>query len=205
MKISLSDIGKRFNREWIFRHISFEFESGNHIVITGANGSGKSTLLQLIAGAITPNEGVIKFESDNKLIADENHYQYLSIAAPYLELPGEMTLTEFLTFHKKFKPLIQNLSVEEVIDVLALKKSADKQIRYFSSGMMQRVKLAQAIFSDTKVVLLDEPGTNLDEQGMGLYLSLITNYCKERLVIVSSNDPKEYSFCTGNLPVTRYK
>jgi ABC-type multidrug transport system ATPase subunit len=205
MKISLSDIGKRFNREWIFRHISFDFESGNHTVITGPNGSGKSTLLQLISGAVSPNEGDMKFEADGRLISSENYYQNISIAAPYLELPGEMTLLEFLNFHSKFKPLIQNLSVEDVIEILELKKSAHKQIRYFSSGMTQRVKLAQAVFSNTKVVLLDEPGTNLDEQGIGLYLSLISNYCKERLVIISSNDPKEYPFCTGNLPITRYK
>ena len=205
MKILLSDIGKRFNREWIFRHVSFDFESGNHTVITGANGSGKSTLLQLLAGTSTPNEGNIHFEKENKIIPGDLYYQNISMAAPYLELPGEMTLTEFFNFHTKFKPFIEKLTVEDVIHFIDLKKSSNKQIRYFSSGMTQRVKLAQAIFSKTEVILLDEPGTNLDEQGMGLYLSLISNYCKERLVIVSSNDSKEYSFCTSNLPITRYK
>ncbi len=205
MKISLSDIGKRFNREWIFRHISFDFESGNHTVITGSNGSGKSTLLQLIAGSLTPNEGNILFESKGKLIPNEHYYAHISIAAPYLDLPGEMTLKEFLTFHVQFKPFIQNLSVEDIINYIDLEKASEKQIRYFSSGMMQRVKLAQAIFSDTAVILLDEPGTNLDEKGIGLYLSLISNYCAERLIIVSSNDPKEYPFCNRNLPIIRYK
>jgi ABC-type multidrug transport system ATPase subunit len=205
MKISLSDIGKRFNREWIFRHVSFTFETGNPAVITGSNGSGKSTLLQLIAGAITHNEGSIRFEDKGKEIPAEQHYQRVSIAAPYLALPDEMTLTEFLHFHTKFKPLIHELSVADVIEIMGLEKAADKQIRYFSSGMLQRVKLAQAVFSDTPAILLDEPGTNLDEQGIALYLSLVHNYCQNRLVIISSNDPKEYPFCTVHLPITRYK
>ena len=159
----------------------------------------------MIAGAVTPNTGKINYFKNGSEINGESLHSHISISAPYLELPGEMTLKEFLTFHHQFKQFIHNLSVEDVIEYIALTKSSEKQIRHFSSGMIQRVKLAQAIFSDTDIVLLDEPGTNLDEQGIGMYLSLISNYCKERLVIVSSNDPKEYPFCTGNLPITRYK
>lgn len=73
--------------------------------------------------------------------------------------------------------------------------AAHKQIRYFSSGMKQRVKLAQAIFSDTPLLLLDEPCTNLDTDGIQLYLGLIKSHAVGKLVIVSSNDKQEYAFC----------
>src|ERR1700735_481923 len=62
MKITLTDAGKRFNRDWIFRHLSYEFSSQHHYAITGPNGSGKSTLLQVIAGAIGISEGLVSYE-----------------------------------------------------------------------------------------------------------------------------------------------
>jgi ABC-type multidrug transport system ATPase subunit len=191
MKISLQNLGKRFNREWIFRHLNYEFFPGKSYAITGPNGSGKSTLLQVISGATTLSEGKVLYPNIN----DENIFKHISIAAPYLELIEEMTLTEFLIFHSALKKLLPTFTIQRIISIINLDKAADKQIRYFSSGMKQRVKLAQAIFSDVPVILLDEPTTNLDEDGIVLYINLINDYCKERLLIVSSNDKQEYDFC----------
>ena len=97
------------------------------------------------------------------------------------------------------------MSVNEILETVGLKTAADKQIRFYSSGMKQRIKLAQAIFSDVPILLLDEPCTNLDASGCDLYHRLINDYCKERLVIVSSNDVNEYSFCEEKLSVLNYK
>ncbi|MBX9784699.1 MAG: ATP-binding cassette domain-containing protein [Chitinophagaceae bacterium] len=205
MKILLSDAGKRYNREWIFRHLNYEFNTGTAYAITGNNGSGKSTLLQVIAGAVQHSEGAIDFTADGKTIEAELHHQSISLAAPYLELPEEMTLTEFLRFHQSFKSFLPSVNGSFIIDELGLKHAAQKQIRYYSSGMKQRVKLAQAIFSDVPVVLLDEPATNLDAEGFALYHRLINSYCMNRLVIVSSNDDAEYSFCKEKLSIMDYK
>jgi ABC-type multidrug transport system ATPase subunit len=95
--------------------------------------------------------------------------------------------------------------MQEITRLSSLEKAAHKQIRYFSSGMKQRVKLAQAIFSNTPIVLLDEPLTNLDEEGVALYHHLIENYCQNRLLIISSNDKKEYSFCDEIIDIRKYK
>ncbi|HEX4958506.1 MAG TPA: ATP-binding cassette domain-containing protein [Lacibacter sp.] len=203
MKILLSDAGKRYNREWIFRHLSYEFNTGNAYAITGNNGSGKSTLLQVIAGAVQHNEGLVHFALKDQTIEAERHHQYLSIAAPYLELPEEMTLIEVLAFHQSFKPFLTDTTT--IIQTLGLKHAAQKQIRYYSSGMKQRVKLATAIFSDTPVLLLDEPTTNLDADGIILYHHLIKNYTGNKLVIVSSNDEQEYRFCKERLSIHTYK
>ena len=194
MKIILSDAGKRFNREWIFRHFDYQFFSSNAYAITGPNGSGKSTLLQFIAGALMPTEGKITYQNA-KGESQIEFFRLLSIAAPYLETIEEMTAREFFRFHQSFKPLLPGVGISEMLERIDLKAAADKQIRYYSSGMKQRVKLAQAIFSDTPVILLDEPTTNLDASGSALYHDLIREYCRERLVMVSSNDPMEYSFC----------
>jgi ABC-2 type transport system ATP-binding protein len=220
MKITLTDVGKRFNREWIFRHFNFEFTNGNAYAIIGPNGSGKSTLLQVIAGAMAESAGKISYElpvasyqlpatsnqqlSDFEIQTSDIHKQ-ISISAPSLELIEEMTLIEFLEFHHIFKPFISIINTQQIITEIDLEKSAHKQIRYYSSGMKQRVKLAQAIFTDTPVLLLDEPCTNLDEEGIALYHELIKNYSEDRIVIVSSNDIQEYQFCNERINILGYK
>ena len=128
-------------------------------------------------------------------ITHEEIYNHVSICAPYLEVVEEMTLKEFLDFHHGFKPFMPGITTDSIITTLGLEKAVNKQIRYYSSGMKQRVKLAQCIFSDTMIVLLDEPCTNLDAAGIELYHRLIDSYCKDRLVVVSSNDEVEYRFC----------
>lgn len=202
MKISLQNVGKRFNRDWIFRHFNYEFLPGQSYAITGANGSGKSTLLQVIAGATLHSEGVIKYET-NVQINESAAYKNISIAAPYLDLIEELTATEFLKFHAGFKELV--LPVIEILQQVNLSAAADKQIRYFSSGMKQRLKLAQAFFSSSSVLLLDEPTTNLDNEGVKLYEHLIRAFAGNRLVIVSSNVPQEYAFCKEVIEMQAFK
>jgi len=205
MKILLSDAGKRYNREWIFRHVTYEFNEGNAYAVTGNNGSGKSTLLQIISGAVQHSEGNITYQQANTTLPSEQHHKHIAMAAPYLELPEEMTLVEFLHFHASFKPYLPGLTAKEIIAILGLEKASNKQLRNFSSGMKQRVKLAQAILSDVDVVLLDEPCTNLDADGISLYHRLMNDYCADRLVIVSSNDEVEYKFCQHKISIMDYK
>ncbi len=191
MKISLQDVGKRYNRDWIFRHFSYQFTKGSSYAITGPNGSSKSTLLKIIGGATTHSEGQIIYDS----ISPENIYKHISIAAPYLDLIEEMTLLEFLKFHQRLKSWVPGYALIDICKKVNLEAAANKQIRNFSSGMKQRVKLAIAFFSDVPVVLLDEPTTNLDTEGIHFYKQLIENYNKDRLLIISSNTYEEYDCC----------
>jgi ABC-type multidrug transport system ATPase subunit len=204
MKITLIDAGKRFNRDWIFRHFHYEFITNRTYAITGPNGSGKSTLLQALAGSIGISEGTISY-ANSRPVQPDQAFQYLSIAAPYLEVIEEMTATEFLQFHASFKPLLANWTVKDILQRVGLKTAADKQIRFYSSGMKQRVRLAQALFSDVPLVLLDEPCTNLDKDGIALYRQLIGELGDGRLLIVSSNDPQEYDFCEKIISIMDYK
>lgn len=201
--IVLENAGKRYNRDWIFRGINYQFTIGKSYAITGNNGSGKSTLLQCIAGAQELKEG--KCIYNNQTIKPENYYQHISIVAPYLELIEEMKALEFLQFHFSFKKIKEGISFKNILEAVGLSNAADKQIRYFSSGMKQRIKLAQAIFADTPVLLLDEPCTNLDAEGYALYNNLIEQHAKEKIVIVSSNDVQEYSFCDEVIDIRNYK
>ncbi len=221
MQITLNNTGKRYNREWIFRHVNYEFYPGKSYAITGPNGSGKSTLLQVIAGAVLHSEGEIQYKitdtgykiQDNSQpdpasgirypVSAMDVYKNLSIATPYLELIEEMTATELLDFHAKFKAF--NIAIPEMLANVGLQNAANKQIRYFSSGMKQRLKLAQAFFCDVPVLLLDEPTTNLDADGIALYKQLVENHAKNKMIIVSSNDREEYDFCGEVISINNYK
>jgi len=198
MRVSLTDAGKRFNRDWIFRHISQEFHAGTGYALTGPNGSGKSTLLQVIAGALLPSEGKLSYADEKGPLPEEEQFRTITLCAPYLELIEEMTALEFLSFHATFKPWVAGPSQETMLERVGLLAARDKQVRWYSSGMKQRLKLLQAFYSDTPVLLLDEPCTNLDQSGIDIYRSLVSELTRDRLVIVSSNDKVEYEFC-GNL------
>ena len=204
MKIILNNAGKRFSREWIFRKLDYEFSGDKWYAITGPNGSGKSTLLQILSASMLLNEGHAEWLNGKAVDPDTVHL-YISFAAPYLELIEEMTAKEFLDFHSTFKKFLNGFSAEEILAMAALDHAMDKQIRNFSSGMKQRLKLAQAIFSDVPVVLLDEPCTNLDASGFELYYKWINDFCKRRLLIISSNDVAEYKFCSEQLRMQDFK
>ena len=123
-KIVLTDAGKRFNREWIYRHCSIELSVGKAYAITGPNGSGKSTLLQAIAGSMQLSEGsIIWNDTESADIDAEQIYQQLAIAAPYLEVIEEMTAKEFLEFHAQFKPLISSVTIDEILSIIGLEKT----------------------------------------------------------------------------------
>lgn len=205
MKIELEQIGRRFNREWIFRKINYSFHSGKSYAILGINGSGKSTFLQVISGSLAPSEGKLSYALEDKNIEVEQIFEHLSIAAPYLEPIEEFTLNELLDFHFQFKKRIHNLENEQLILLLNMEANKNKQLKYFSSGMKQRVKLILAFCSDTPILLLDEPTSNLDEQGIQWYKKLVTDFTQNRLTIVCSNQNHEYDFCQERLFITDYK
>lgn len=205
ISISLENIGRRFNRDWIFRDVNYTFQDNGAYAILGPNGSGKSTLLQVLTGSLAPSVGKISFSIDNAPIDIESVYQHLSFAAPYQELIEEFTLNEVIDFHFKFKQYRDGLDKAAVVELLGLQTSKDKLIRYFSSGMKQRTKLALAFCSDTPMLMLDEPTSNLDIQGVDWYLKLVERFAANRLTIVCSNQEHEYGFCSHTVNIFDYK
>ena len=205
MEVSFHNVSKRYRYEWIFRDVNFTFGNGKKYAILGPNGSGKSTLLKVLSGHLTPSKGKVNFSAGEKKIAIDQVYLHTSYAAPYIDLIEEFTLLEALNFHKKFKPFLNQLENSDLIEILGFQKSKNKLIRYFSSGMKQRLKLVLAICSESPILLLDEPTTNLDLQGMEWYRDLIKTYAKNRLVVIASNIEADYDFCDATLNILDYK
>jgi ABC-type multidrug transport system ATPase subunit len=205
VKIELKNIGKKFSNEWIFKNLNFEFTSGKKYAVTGFNGSGKSTLIQVAAGLIPSNLGEIIYSENGVTIPSDEIYKKLFITAPYIDLVEEFSLSEAIDFHVKFKPFIEGISKEKFLELVYMKQETTKSIKQFSSGMKQRLKLGLAFFSQSNALFLDEPTTNLDEQGIQWYLDMVSNLESSKLVVISSNDKREYNFCDQTLNINDFK
>lgn len=205
LKIHLHEASKRFQYEWIFKNLNLQLTQGDSLAITGGNGSGKSTLLKCVSGAIPISSGKITFETEGKELPSSDWYKQLAISAPYLELPEEFTLSEAIKFHFQFKSPLGGIQPKELIEILYLDQHAHKPVSQFSSGMKQRLKLGLALFSDVPLILLDEPTSNLDKKGITWYGDLVQSYGQDRILIVCSNEPREYGFCNQKLALEDFK
>ena len=205
MLIEATGLGKRFQRDWIFRGLTRAFRPGSATAVLGPNGAGKSTLLNTISGQLLPTEGQLSFSLAGKSVAVEEVPSYLAYAAPYLELLEELTLLEMVRFHTQFKPLRPGISLDRLIELAYLEKARHQLVREFSSGMKQRLKLALALYAAAPLLLLDEPTTNLDTTGVAWYQEHVHATKTGRTLLLSSNVAAEYAFCDELLLVTDYQ
>ncbi len=205
MKISLQKLGRRYNRNWIFRGLSQEISFPSSLAILGANGSGKSTLLQILSGYLSPSEGSILYEDPSGPIPLEKVYKKVSFTAPYIEIPAQLKVAEFFEFHFGLKGTHEKTDLEKWVFESGLKDHKKMFIGALSSGMQQRVKLIAALGSDTTVVLLDEPSVNLDAAGIGWFRKIFLEMLPSRTIFLATNTPEEYDLCTQRIRISDYK
>ena len=204
--INLVDVAKKFQHKWIFRNINTTLNMGEIVSVTGNNGSGKSTFLKILSGHLSPNKGeVVYYDRDKKKIDRDDIYQSLTFAAPYINLMSRLNLKESINLYRRFKSLKNGLDTANLIDLMQLKHAAHKELRFYSSGMQQRVKLAMAICSDSSILLLDEPTTNLDKEGMAWYTSTLKKYSQNRLIVIASNEERDFELCNKSLSILDFK
>ncbi|WP_460607967.1 ABC transporter ATP-binding protein [Hymenobacter terrigena] len=205
LQIDATGLGKRFQRDWIFRGLTRVFRPGSAAAVLGPNGAGKSTLLNTFSGQLLPTEGTLTYSLAGKKLAVEDVPRHLAYAAPYLELLEELTLLEMLQFHTRFKPLRPGVTLDQLIGIMYLDRARHQLVREFSSGMKQRLKLGMALYADAPLLLLDEPTTNLDTTGVAWYQEHVQATRAGRTLLLSSNVPAEYSFCDEQLVVTDFQ
>jgi ABC-type multidrug transport system ATPase subunit len=206
VNISLKNIGKRFQKEWVFQNINMSFEKNDKVAILGGNGSGKSTLLQIISGYLTPSEGSVSWTNRQKQVGVAEVFRSVSLATPYMSLYDEFTLEENYNFFISFKPLLGVQTASEFATEIELSKVLKKPLKEFSSGMRQRVKLGLAIMADTDFLLLDEPSSHLDSNAIDWYNQLVLKYAQDRIVFVASNkEESEIPFCNKRIEIVDFK
>ncbi|MBK8449372.1 MAG: ATP-binding cassette domain-containing protein [Saprospiraceae bacterium] len=192
MQIIANSIFKRFIQTWIIRDFSFQFESGKRYGIAGPNGVGKSTLLQMLAGLIPLTKGVLNYSDQGKVIDGEHWYQHISFTAPYGDVYDYMNIEELTRHHQVFKKFQDQMSVKDFINFCYLKGHEHKLIKTYSSGMKQRLKLGLSVLSESPILFLDEPQSNLDNQAKDWYQNLMQQYTKDKLVIIASNEIEDF-------------
>ena len=147
----------------------------------------------------------IQFLENGVAIEIEELIHFLSFSAPYQELPEELTGNELFDFHFKFRQKAIDFDSKAFFQMLQLEKQGDKLVKFYSSGMKQRMRLGLSILSKAEVYMLDEPTTNLDKNGMTWYQQLIQDRLQDKLVIISSNIEEEYKFCNTIICIEDYK
>lgn len=201
IQIKAQGVDLQRQQRWLYNKANFSLEGYPMWAIKGRNGSGKSTLLQLLIGYIEPTLGNIQWSINDDEIDRMNISKYITYSSPSMELPMHLTLNELMQFHHRFKPFL--IPVDDVLDVLSL--PSDVPLAKFSTGMLQRVKLAQACYSDSTLVALDEPMSNLDEEGKQWIEKVLFSQdtlFHNRLLLIASNEEREVAEISATLQIT---
>lgn len=204
MQIVLYKLTKRYNKQTIFADLDYVFEPNKSYALVGYNGSGKSSLIQILYNYNTISKGEINYTLNNKTI-EENAQQFMAFAAPYVDLPEELTLQEIINFHFSIKQKRVEINIDSLLAQANLTDHTQKMIKYFSSGMKQRVKLILAFATQADLLLLDEPCSNFDQAGIEWYKQCIDLVKGKCTIIVASNQTYEYDFCQEILDIIKYK
>ena len=204
--LSLKSVTKIFGRRLVFKDITFEMNSGNIYGISGRNGSGKSTLAKIISGIISPSSGKIKHIADGKEVQSEQLHDYLGFVSPYLFLYDEFTAEENLHHFAKIRGVqVDTEKINELFEIFNLADRKKDLLKGYSSGMKQRMKFIFALQHSPKILIFDEPTSNLDNAGKEAVYNLIREEGKNNLVIIATNETTDLSLCNTIIDVEQFK
>ena len=195
MHIQINNIGKRYQNQWLFRNINLELKLGDSLSVTGQNGSGKSTFMQVVYGLVQASEGEVLINGTSNY----KPHEVFALSAPYLELPMEFSILEIHDLYLRTQKM--NAGLDEFLSFSDFNKSqVNRAVKLFSSGMQQRLKTALCLSSNSPILLLDEPLTNMDAKGEDWYKNCL-NDIQDKIVIIAGNNPIEYAFTNSNLQI----
>ena len=204
--LMLENISKTFGRRLIFKGIDFHFSENKIYGIAGSNGSGKSTLTKIIAGVLSPSKGkVVHLNESSEIIAEKLH-NYLGFVSPYLVLYDEFSAVENLKYFAKIRRINYNgEKIKYLLNRFGLLKRENDLLKAYSSGMKQRMKFIFALQHSPKLLLLDEPTSNLDDEGKETVYDVIKEVKKDSVVIIASNEKNDLELCDEILEIAKYK
>jgi heme exporter protein A len=204
--IKAESLSKTFGRRLIFSGIDFEFKQTGIFGISGPNGSGKSTLVKIIAGIISASDGSIKHILEGKEIIPEKLHNYIGFVSPYLVLYEEFTAWENLSLFSDIRGIQLNIEkVEYLLKVFLLYDRKDDLIKTYSSGMKQRMKFIFAMMHSPNLLILDEPTSNLDEEGKESVYRIVKEQGNDCIVLIASNEKTDLELCSDIVYLEKYK
>lgn len=203
MKIEVKSIGKYFGERKIFSDVNFEITSGSSIAITGPNGSGKTTLMRIISGLLNPTEGSVTYFNNGIELNDRQRFDNIGLVGPYLELYNDLTAMENLKFFSKMKKLkdTENI-ISGLMEKLNLSGHEFDLVKNYSSGMKQRLKYVFALLSSPEILLLDEPTSNLDKEGIKTVYNIMENQKSKGILLIATNDEADLKYGDEQFAIT---
>lgn len=188
-------LSKRFGSRKVFTDIDLNLKTGQSISIVGPNGSGKSTLLKVLLGQLRPTKGQVEYMSDGKAMDEDAIRSRSSLVAPYLSLYDHLSAEENLKFFSSVAgDHITGKDINKLLISVGLEGRGSDYVADYSSGMKQRLKYAVALLNDPDFLFLDEPSSNLDEDGKQIIAEIIEKYRTKSIIIIATNEPQEYGF-----------
>jgi heme exporter protein A len=196
-------VSKEFNRSSIFKDISFSLSSPGSLSITGKNGAGKSTLSKIIAGLLSSTQGTVTYSDHEKQMGIEEFKHQIGFVSPYLNLYDEFTALENLQFLSRIRMAAQENGdrIKELLTLVGLWNRRDDLVGTYSSGMKQRLKYAFALLNNPALLILDEPTSNLDTEGIEIVQHIVLQQKKENILIIATNNDEEAQWCTQQIQV----
>ncbi|MBM2840078.1 MAG: ABC-type multidrug transport system ATPase component [Bacteroidetes bacterium] len=207
MTLALNGVTKEFNRRSIFRDVSFSLGSGESLAITGRNGSGKSTLVKIVCGLLSPTRGTIEYVHDGKMIEGEDVRNHIGLVSPYLQLYDEFSGMENLELLSAIRSdrTLEDGRIDEVLNDVGLWERRKDLLRTYSSGMKQRLKYAFAVVHRPDILILDEPTSNLDKDGIEMVTRRVREQQKSAILIVATNDADEATWCSKKVELGTHR
>ena len=194
-KVIGDQISHKFNKRTIFSNISFAVESCCSLVLIGPNGSGKTTLVKIICRLLRPTSGKLLIYQDSQVTDSHRLYSTVGLVGPYLQLYNNLTALENYTFFSRIRGLPVDVNFfRELMRQFGLKGREMDELRTYSSGMLQRAKYVMALIHRPEILILDEPTSNLDEEGVKIVYELIQKQRKDKILILATNEPEEFKF-----------
>ncbi|MCC7159807.1 MAG: ABC transporter ATP-binding protein [Ignavibacteria bacterium] len=196
------NLTKKFDRKMIFKSVNFRLSRGNSTAITGRNGSGKSTLIKIIANLLLQTSGSINLHINGSAVKKELLFMHMGFVSPYLNLYDEFSGYENLKLVANIRGRGHD-NIENVLKRVGLFERRNDMLKIYSSGMKQRLKIAFSILHTPDVLLLDEPTSNLDTEGIGVVDDIATEYSKDRILVIATNDEHEKSLCSSEINLNK--
>jgi heme exporter protein A len=199
------DVTKEFNRRTIFRNVSIALSPGDSLSVTGRNGSGKSTLVKVLAGLLAPTRGKVEYSLKGTMLEPESLRYHIGLVSPYLQLYDEFSGSENLELLSKIRSDIGvgEGRIQEVLQRVGLSERKSDYVRTYSSGMKQRLKYAFAILHQPALLILDEPTSNLDHDGIAMVKEIVEEQKREGILVVATNDADEAAWCSSVVELGR--
>jgi len=204
--LEVIELNKTFGRRLIFNNLSFNIFENGITGITGPNGSGKSTLVKILAGLISPSGGKVIHKNSSREIIPEKLHNYIGFVSPYLVLYDEFSAQENLEYFARIRNVrFDKDKVDDMLNRFLLYKRRNDFVKTYSSGMKQRLKFLFALMHSPRLIILDEPTSNLDDEGKESVYNIVENESRNAIVIIASNEKGDLQLCRNLIKLEEYK